>query len=109
MGASDDAVLRARLAKLLHGGLQTDWQQRAYTSEDVNRVVARLQAVAPTDYEAKLKIAGVTAQPYRPLEDSELEQCCATCMYFERNRQFCDLPELAIPVEEQWSCVLWRI
>lgn len=102
-------TLRSRLADLLGSGLQTEWQQRAYTSEGVNQVVARLQQIPSKDYAAKLKIAGFTAQPYRPPDDMELEQCCATCMYFERNRQFCNLPELALPVLPQWSCVLWRI
>lgn len=109
MGAADDAKLRAQLAELLSGGLQTEWKRRAYTSQEVNQVVARLQQIPREDYASKLKVAGVTTQPYRPPEDTELEQGCSTCMYFERNRQYCDLPELALPVRPEWSCVLWRI
>jgi hypothetical protein len=25
------------------------------------------------------------------------------------HRRFCELPELMLPVEPQWSCRLWRI
>lgn len=106
---SEHPRLLLRLSELLESGLQTDWQERAYSSEAVNKLVARLQEVAADDYSAKLRIAGFTAEPYWHPDDPELEQSCATCMYFERNRRFCDLPELALPVLAKWSCVLWRI
>jgi hypothetical protein len=109
MGYDPDDTLRQQLETLLEGGLQTQWQQRAYSSEAVNEVVAQLQRLAPDDYEGKLATAGFTPQAYCPPEDSELEQQCATCMYYERNRQYCNLPELAMPVLPHWSCKLWRI
>jgi hypothetical protein len=108
-GVSDDPILRTRLAHLLETGLQTEWQQRAYTSEEVNHVVSRLQQLPVDDYQAKLQIAGFTSQAYRPPEDVDIEQSCSTCMYFERYRQFCNLPELQLPVVPEWSCKLWRI
>ena len=101
--------LRLQLAELLDSGLQTDWQERAYTSASVNRIVAQLQQVEREDYAAKLKIAGLTVHSYRPPEEPEIEQACSTCMYYERNRRYCNLPELALPVKPEWSCVLWRI
>lgn len=101
--------LRERLASLLASGLETQWKRRAYSSEEIARVLERLQRLAPDDYAAKLREAGFTATPYRPPENGDLEQCCATCMYFERHKQFCDLPELELPVKPEWSCVLWRI
>ncbi len=109
MDASGDADVRKKLLALLDGGLNTEWQQRAYTSEEVNRLVAQLQQISPLDYAAKLKLAGFTITPYRASGDDELEQGCSTCMYFERNRQFCNLPELKLPVLPEWSCRLWRI
>lgn len=109
MSLPDDAALRTRLAQLMGSGLQTEWQHRAYSSEEVNRVVTRLQHVSSGDYEAKLQIAGFTSKVYRHPEDPDLEQGCSTCMYFERNRQFCNLPELELPVQPEWSCKLWRI
>lgn len=104
-----DAALCAQLAELLDGGLQTEWRQRAYSSAEVNRTAGRLRAVAHDDYAAKLTIAGFTMQPYRPPEDADIVQDCSTCMYFERNRGYCNLPELSLPVLPEWSCVLWRI
>ena len=44
----------------------------------------------------------------RALADG-IEQSCATCMYCERHRRYCALPELQLPVEPRWSCTLWRI
>jgi hypothetical protein len=106
---SDDA-LRARIERLLVDGLTTDSTRRAYTSEDVVTVCRYLQALAPDDLEGRLAVAGFTRQPYvDPGDEVGLEQACATCMYYERHRRFCDLPELMLPVEPQWSCILWRI
>jgi hypothetical protein len=30
------------------------------------------------------------------------------CMYFVVHRKWCELPELAWPVEPEWWCRLWR-
>ena len=87
-------------------GLQTEWENRAYTSEQVNETVARLQDLKPDDYEQKLAIAGFTESPY-VIED--MPQACDTCMYYLLHRKFCELPSLNLPVELQWSCILWRI
>lgn len=102
----DDAHLRSRLAELLAGGLDTSPDVRAYTSGEVNRVVAELQKLVSDDYAGKLKVAGFTGTPY---DAYELEQSCATCMYYVVHRQFCELPELMLPVRPEWSCRLWRI
>ncbi len=106
---SDDA-LRARVDGLLSGGLQTEWMDRAYTSDQVIAVCRRLQSLAADEVTHKLVIAGFSPKPYvAPDDEDGIEQSCATCMYFERHRAFCALPELMLPVEPQWSCVLWRI
>jgi hypothetical protein len=34
---------------------------------------------------------------------------CQECMYYLVHRKWCDLPELALPVEPDWCCRLWRI
>jgi hypothetical protein len=101
-----DAALRKQLGAMMASGLQTEWENRAYTSEEVNAVVAKLQDLAPDDYEQKLVIAGFTDYPY---EIEDMQQDCKTCMYYLVHRQYCELPELALPVEPQWSCILWRI
>ena len=104
-----DAALRLRIQALL-GGLPTEAAHRAYTSEAVAAVTGRLQGLAADDLEAKLALAGFLPAPYiEPDDEDGIEQSCATCMYFERHRRFCALPELMLPVEPEWSCVLWRI
>ena len=101
--------LRASLAQWLESGLQTQYQQRAYSSEAIDRCVTKLQQIEVTDAKRKLIVAGFTAEPFCPEGEAEIEQSCATCMYYQRNSQFCNLPALRLPVEPHWSCVLWRI
>jgi hypothetical protein len=104
-----DEVLE-QIEGLLGAGLVTQWRERAYTSEDVNNACRRLQALAADDVQGRLVLAGFTTTPYvAPDDTDQIEQSCATCMYFERHREFCALPELMLPVRPQWSCVLWRI
>ncbi|NJO31795.1 MAG: hypothetical protein HC869_00320 [Rhodospirillales bacterium] len=98
---ADDDALRAEIARKLAGGLQTEVHPRAETSDMVNQIVGRLRSDAGDDLDAKLVIAGFTAHG--------LEQPCETCMYYLIHRKFCNLPELMLPVEPEWSCRLWRI
>jgi hypothetical protein len=102
-------TLRVRLAELMRSGAETDWRQRAYTDPAIRERLEQLQSLEPSDYAMKLKIAGFTTRPYHPPERVELEQSCATCMYYARHRKYCELPELDMPVLPRWSCVLWRI
>lgn len=105
-----DTALRDRIGRWLAEGLATRHAQRAYTSEQVNEVTARLQAIAVDDLRARLVAAGFTDRPYVAPDDAEgIEQSCATCMYFERHRGWCNLAELMLPVKAEWSCILWRI
>jgi hypothetical protein len=105
-----DAALLSQADALLASGLQTDWTQRAYTADAVTVMSRRLQSLPPDDLAAKLTLAGFTRTPYvAPDDEGRIEQSCATCMYFERHRQFCVVPELMLPVKPQWSCILWRI
>ena len=104
---NDDDSLRDKLGAMLADGLETDWEDRAYTSEQVVNVVARLRPLAADNYEQKFVIGGFTDYPYG--DDPDISQSCETCMYYLKHRKFCELPELDCPVEPQWSCVLWRI
>ena len=110
--ATTDRALKDELAALLAGGLKTQTMPRAYSQQEVAEVVSRLQALGACDYTDKLVIAGFTLTPYlAPDPDGgEAEsQACETCMYYQVHRRFCELPELMLPVEPQWSCRLWRI
>ena len=102
----DDEKVRARIADMLASGLETEVWPRAGTSEEVNEIVARLQVEAGQDLEKKLVIAGFTDHT---IEADEIEQPCETCMYYKVHAKFCELPELMVPVEPEWSCRLWRI
>lgn len=90
---------------LLANGLETEAFPRADTSEDVAQITARLRDVRG-DLKAKLVIAGFTLET---VEHDGIEQPCETCMYYLVRRKFCELPELMLPVEPEWSCRLWRI
>ncbi len=103
---SEDDRLRQEIAGKLASGLKTEVWPRAETSEMVNAIVARLQSEAGGSLDAKLAISGMTDHT---IEADEIEQPCETCMYFLQHRRFCELPELMLPVEPEWSCRLWRI
>ena len=106
---SDDS-LRARIGQFLINGRPTEWRGRAYTADEVVAVCRQLQDLKVDDVESRLITAGFTAVPHVDPDDADgIEQSCATCMYFERHRKFCALPELMLPAEPQWSCILWRI
>jgi hypothetical protein len=35
----------------------------------------------------------------KPVTHRDIEPPCETCMYYEVNQRFCELPELNVPVE----------
>ena len=112
MSAKSDADAAAQqrvIETLLGGGLVTDWRQRAYTDAGIHRLTDALLGLPPDDLRGKLVIAGFGSSAYQAESDPEIEQSCGTCMYFELHRRWCALPELNLPVEPQWSCVLWRV
>jgi hypothetical protein len=100
-----DAPRRERIRALLAGGLTTEVMPRGDTHEDVQAIVARLRATGD-DLPAKLVIGGFTLYP---VEHDGIEQACETCMYYLVHRRYCELPELDLPAEPEWSCRLWRI
>ena len=97
---------REKIAELLAGGLETEAWPRAETSEMVNKVINRLRVEAGDDLEKRLVIGGLTDHT---ISAEDIEQPCQTCMYYLVHRRYCELPELDIPVEPDWSCRLWRI
>lgn len=101
----DETMLREEIVALLREGLETEVWPRAETSEDVNTIVQRLRTEG-TDLRTKLMVAGFTDHV---ITADGLEQPCETCMYYLVNRRFCELPELMLPVDPNWSCRLWRI
>lgn len=101
---SDDDV-RENIHSLLASGLKVEVFPRADTHDEVLSIVSRLKA-AGNDLKAKLVIGGFTLDP---IVHADIEQLCETCMYYKVHRRYCELPELDVPVEPEWSCRLWRI
>ncbi len=101
-----DGTLRAEVVRFLASGLKTLVWPRAETSDDVNAIVASLARIAPDDLSVRLTVVGMTDHV---VEAHGMEQACETCMYYLQRRRFCELPELMLPVEADWSCGLWRI
>ncbi|MBW5433717.1 hypothetical protein FXB41_02570 [Bradyrhizobium canariense] len=100
-----DVQIRDEIRVLLAGGLKTEVLPRADSHEEVQTIVSRLKA-AGNELKTKLVLGGFTLEP---VEHEGLEQLCETCMYYKVHRRYCELPELDLPVEPQWSCRLWRI
>ena len=55
-------------------------------------------------------VSGFTLNP-DVLKDDEpsIEPAGSSCIHRERHRRFCNLPGLMLPVEPQWSCIVWLI
>ncbi|MEZ5829682.1 MAG: hypothetical protein R3D05_00710 [Dongiaceae bacterium] len=100
-----DETVRRQAEDLLKNGLQTEVFPRADAHEDVQEIIARLRK-SDGSLESRLMIGGFTLEP---IVHQEIEQACETCMYYLVHRRYCELPELDLPVEAQWSCRLWRI
>jgi len=105
MREKNDKDTRETIATLLVSGFPTEAFPRADSHEMILDIVARLHAL-PDDLAQKLTVAGFTPEP---VDIDGLSQSCETCMYYLVHQRFCELPELLLPVEPEWSCRLWRI
>jgi len=103
MSHDRDQKLEA-IAKLLADGLETQVEPFPETDKEFAGILLELRQLAPDDLEGKLVIGGFLDHPY-----GEDKQRCMECMYYLVHRKWCDLPELAVPVEADWWCRLWRI
>jgi hypothetical protein len=102
MQTTDDVL--AKISALLASGLQTKTEPFPETEKEFGEILKELRALDPADLKSKLIIGGFLNHPYGE------EQCrCLECMYYLVHRKWCDLPELAVPVEAEWWCRLWRI
>lgn len=96
-------VLKA-IADMLAAGLKTEVEPFPETDKEFGDILLKLRQLDPDDLEGKLVIGGFVDHPYGPDK-----QRCMECMYYLVHRKWCDLPELAVPVEPEWWCRLWRI
>ena len=104
MSTHDDDSLRARIAGMLAAGLVTQTEPFPETNREFSSLLDVLAALPQGDLEAKLVVSGFTDKPFGPDQ-----MRCQECMYYLVHRKWCDLPELAVPVEADWWCRLWRI
>jgi hypothetical protein len=96
--------VRIAIAQMLRDGLQTQTEPFPETDKEFAMLLTELRHTPHDNLRQKLVIAGFVDKPYGPEQ-----QRCLECMYFLIHRKWCDLPELAVPVEADWWCRLWRI
>jgi hypothetical protein len=104
MNEGDDPVHRKKITDLLAEGLETKVEPFPVTEKEFAEITAELRALDRDDIKGKLIVGGFINHPYGP--DNWR---CMECIYYLVNRKWCDLPELAIPVEADWYCKLWRM
>ena len=100
----EETALRERINKMLADGLKTKTEPFPEDNHQFAALLAALRDLDPGDLKAKLVLSGFTIYPY-----GEDKMRCQECMYYLVHRKWCDLPELAVPVEPDWWCRLWRI
>ncbi|MEW6353797.1 MAG: hypothetical protein AB1469_05810 [Pseudomonadota bacterium] len=103
MQREQEDALRERIAALLRAGLKTKTEPFPENDREFAALLAELQHMAD-DLEGKLVLTGFVDHPY-----GADQMRCQECMYYLVHRKWCDLPELALPVEAHWWCRLWRI
>ena len=104
MSTSDDDRLRDQIGAMMAAGLKTETEPFPETDKEFGLLLSEVRELAPGDLKGKLVLTGFTDKPYGPDQ-----MRCQECMYYLVHRKWCDLPELAVPVEPDWWCRLWRI
>ena len=104
MSNSDDDRLRDRIGAMMAAGLKTQTEPFPETDKEFGALLAEVRELAPDDLKGKLVLTGFVDKPY-----GADQMRCQECMYYLVHRKWCDLPELAVPVEADWWCRLWRI
>ena len=104
MSSSDDDRLRDQIGDMMAAGLTTQTEPFPETDKEFGQLLAQVRELAPDDLKGKLVLTGFVDKPY-----GADQMRCQECMYYLVHRKWCDLPELAVPVEADWWCRLWRI
>jgi hypothetical protein len=89
---------------VLADGLVTQIEPFPETEREFALLLVELRQLPKNDLTGKLVVSGFADHPYGPDQ-----MRCQECMYYLAHRKWCDIPELAVPVEPQWYCRLWRI
>ncbi|MGQ0700158.1 MAG: hypothetical protein ACT4PZ_18190 [Panacagrimonas sp.] len=104
MNNVDENALRVRIGAMMEEGLKTLTEPFPETDKEFGLLLDQLRDLKPDDLTGKLVLSGFVDKPYGPDQ-----MRCQECMYYLVHRKWCDLPELAVPVEPNWWCRLWRI
>jgi hypothetical protein len=104
MSSNEQEALLKKIEAMMASGLKTQTEPFPETEKEFGAILNELRELAPDDLEKKLVISGFVDKPYGPDKAR-----CMECMYYLVHRKWCDLPELAVPVEPDWWCRLWRI
>jgi hypothetical protein len=104
MQSDQEGKLREQIGQVLAGGLKTQTEPFPENDIQFGKLLQELRELDSRDLQGKLVKAGFTDTPY-----GEDRMRCLECMYYLVHRKWCDLPELAVPVEPDWWCRLWRI
>ena len=104
MHGDQEMALRNHIGKLMADGLQTQTEPLPENDKEFAQLLTQLRELPSNDLAAKLVLSGFVDKPYGPDQ-----MRCQECMYYLVHRKWCDLPELAVPVEAEWWCRLWRI
>lgn len=102
-GKNTDSVLQ-QIRAMLADGLVTQTEPFPESAVEFAKILDQLRELDEDDLKGRLVIGGFTDKPYGPDE-----MRCQECIYFLVHREWCDLPELALPVEPDWWCRLWKI
>jgi hypothetical protein len=100
----DPSELLSEIVAMFEDGLVTQVSPFPETDKEFNGILLQLRQLDPADLKGKLIVGGVVDHPWGPES-----QRCMECTYYLVHRKWCDLPELALPVEPEWWCRLWRI
>ena len=103
MNGDRDGQLKA-ITGLLASDLVTQVEPFPETAKEFNDILNDLRKLDPKDLKGKLVVGGFVNHPY-----GADRQRCMECMYYLVHRRWCDLPELAVPVEPEWWSRQWRI
>jgi hypothetical protein len=105
MKIEDNNTVRRQIVTMLASGLGTEAFPRPNTNEDTQEIIRALQKCGRS-LEDKIVISGFTLAP---ITHNDQMQFCKSCIYYLHHHRHCNLPELNIPVEPEWSCRLWRL
>ncbi len=104
MSKENDDALRDQIGRMMADGLQTQTEPFPEDNFQFENLLSESRELGPDEPEKKLVISGFIDHPYGDDQDR-----CLECMYYLVHRKRCDLPELAVPVDPEWWCRLWRI